>query len=217
MASAFYRELEGGDIDAARTRFYLPLPDSDPGYAWVFPKRGSVQVGLGRLTHGRSAPLRRLLDGFIDADPELRDRARLRSRGGVIPVRMARRLARPGGVVIGDAAGLVNPITGGGLVYAVASGEMVARAVVTGWRRGEDREQVASRFASAWRWSIHAAWLAALSVPFHLLTNRVRRARPTHFSSFFRLYCVVLPRVTPAARQVTLRMRRASSARGGGA
>ena len=214
MATAYYRELEGGDLEASRIRFFLPLPDSDPGYAWVFPKRSSIQVGLGRLTSTQGPPLRYLLDQFIDAEPELRERNRLRSGGGVIPVQTARRLSLPGGMVIGDAAGLVNPITGGGLVYAVASGEMAARAVVSGWRRGKDRAWVAGRFASAWRWSIHAAWLATLSRPFHLLSNRVRRGRPTHFNTFFRMYCVVLPRLTPAAREITLRMRRIPSLTG---
>lgn len=211
-ASAFYRELEADAGGTDEAEFLLDLPPDDPGYYWVFPKHGFVQVGVGRLHGLPKRPLRELVDQLIGSDPRLRDGARLRSRGGAIPFGLARRFARPGAMVVGDAAGLVNPITGGGLLYAVASAEMAAEAVIRADHGGWDAAATARWYQARVRRSVHYWWLRVLAHPFRFYHRRLEADRVTHFRSIFMVYARILPRLTPAARSITLRMADAAPA-----
>jgi len=207
IASAMYRELRTDETRSHGIDFVLDLADEDPGYFWVFPKRGIVQVGVGRFHGERREPLRHLLDRFIEERPELRALPRVRSRGGAIPLAAARRLGRPGGLVVGDAAGLVNPITGGGLAYAVASAEIAARAIVENAAERRDRRWTAARYQWLMHRSVHHWWLSGLGLVFGRIRRQVTLGGRTDFKSLFWVYAVILPRLTPAARSITLAMR----------
>ena len=207
MASAMYRELVTEDERSHEVDFVLDLEDEDPGYFWVFPKHGLVQVGVGRFHGERREPLRRLLDRFIEDRAELKALECARTRGGGIPFAVARRLGRPGGLVIGDAAGLVNPITGGGLVYAEASAEMAARAIVESAAKGWERGWAAARYRRLMVRSVHYWWLKSLGLVFRRIRRQVALGKRTDFKRLFLFYAFVLPRLTPAASSITLAMR----------
>ena len=110
------------------------------GYAYIFPKRDHVNVGIGYvLSHYRRRDRRARRTscnaGFV---------ARLRDRGVVdgdsvqqnftpflIPV--GGTAARPGRgrvLLAGDAGGFVNGVTAEGIYYAMVSGELAARAIL---------------------------------------------------------------------------------------
>ncbi len=203
--SAFYRELETQEADCSWIAFDLSMAGDDPGYYWIFPKRDALQVGVGRLHYGRREPLRHLLDRFIAHDPELEGRPIISSRGGVIPFKPARAAAAGPVMVVGDAAGLVNPVTGGGLVYAAASGEMAAEAVIAGARRGRSGSWAARVYSRRLTRSIHMLWLRALQIPFSMQLHQLRSGRRPYFLPLFLIYARVLPRLTPLADAVTLR------------
>ena len=101
------------------------------GYSWVFPKKEHLSVGV--LTTRRSTT--RLKELFLQylrqldieptGIPEL--------HGALIPV-----LPRPGALakgrvlLIGDAAGLADPITAEGITHALLSGNCAAKALIAG-------------------------------------------------------------------------------------
>ena len=108
-----------------------------PGYGWVFPLGdGTVNVGVGLLSTARdfkSINTTQLLTEFAAAatqrwelseDPvtELRG-ARLPMGGSVGP------RSGPTYLVVGDAAGAVNPFNGEGIAYALETGLMAAHAL----------------------------------------------------------------------------------------
>jgi flavin-dependent dehydrogenase len=99
----------------------------EPGYAWVFPKREHLSVGVlaaRRGTKGLRAELERHRARYG------LERARLRELSGcVIPVRPRARCSRPGVLLAGDAAGLVDPLTAEGISLALESGRLAGRAV----------------------------------------------------------------------------------------
>jgi flavin-dependent dehydrogenase len=109
-----------------------------PGYGWVFPMSGGgVNVGLG-LAFGsdRSASRRagEQLDDFL-AHLErqgLLSRSELRARtGGWLKMGvLGTTPARNGVLLVGDAAGLVNPLQGEGIAQAMASGRAAADAIL---------------------------------------------------------------------------------------
>ncbi len=123
-------EFEGvGGVDPERLHVFLD-PRLAPGYiAWVVPGVGVTQVGLA----GRIAPR---VDAFVERVSRLFDFSRARvvgRRGGVIPVGgPVKPFARDGVVLVGDAAGLVSPLTGGGIHTALESGRAAGEVIGTG-------------------------------------------------------------------------------------
>jgi geranylgeranyl reductase family protein len=98
------------------------------GYGWIFPKRDHLNIGVfsQRELHGG---LRRALDTFLVA----RGFDGWRTEGPFafpIPVRRPQDALGTGRVLFaGDAAGLVNPVTGEGISSAVLSGRLAAEAI----------------------------------------------------------------------------------------
>ncbi len=104
------------------------VPD---GYAWVFPKAHHLSVGLGVLD-GRGRNLPRLLNDHLET-MGVRPAAGTRRQGHMIPVRPRRGpFAQSRMLLVGDAAGLTDPLTGEGLAYAMQSGRLAAGAILSG-------------------------------------------------------------------------------------
>lgn len=103
------------------------------GYAWLFPKGGEANLGLG-IAASDKARLKPLLEALhAQLGTEGRVGARfLRHTGGAIPVGgitgPVGRLGETPVLLAGDAAGLVNPVTGAGIPAAVLSGRMAGLA-----------------------------------------------------------------------------------------
>ena len=113
-----------------------------PAYAWAFDRGdGLANVGYGELLpgdrDGKPAPSRRLLLDQLEQLIPGAARGGSDWRGHHLPL-STWRWAQPDGAVLlaGDAAGLVNPMTGEGIYYAVATGlaagRTAARCVVSG-------------------------------------------------------------------------------------
>jgi flavin-dependent dehydrogenase len=99
------------------------------GYGWVFPKGDHVNVGVGGWAsigpHARTL-LRELCDqhGIDAADV-------VDLRGHRLPMRRpATRLARGNALIVGDAAGLVDPVSGDGMYEAFVSSRLAAAAIL---------------------------------------------------------------------------------------
>ena len=119
---------------AAPPTFHCVLdPRLAPGYlAWIVDDGQHAHVGLaGRPTH-LAGPLPHLLRAFAEAFPNLPPpTGAVRRRGGLIPVGgLLHRLACPEGLLVGDAAGAVSPLTAGGLDPCLRLSELAA--AVTG-------------------------------------------------------------------------------------
>ena len=104
-----------------------------PGYiGWAFAGVGATQVGLARRTRPGQRQGRLDLDAFLrkTSGHVVPEGAPMAIRAGMIPCGgLLPRVARPGALLIGDAAGLVSPATAGGIHAALRYGEMAAEAV----------------------------------------------------------------------------------------
>lgn len=100
------------------------------GYVWIFPKDEHLSVGIG--TFGRRAPdLRAMLKAQMESLDVPLDGVRL--RGHPLPIHSSREpLQRGRALLVGDAAGLVDPLLGEGIRHAVDSGRLAAEAIVSG-------------------------------------------------------------------------------------
>ena len=103
----------------------------DHGYAWVFPKREHLSVGLLSTRRGR-ADLRGFLERYLKL-LSVKRIDRVEHHGYVIPSGPRKGPLVLGRVIlVGDAAGLVDPMTAEGITYAVWSGQLAARAIIDG-------------------------------------------------------------------------------------
>ena len=137
--SAVARAVFGRAYDPARIGFALEIeasarPDydwleidlgaADWGYGWVFPKARSLTVGVGGVAV-RNPEMKARLLAYLQRH-EI-DAGALRIKGHHLPAGDFKR--RPGqgpALLAGDAAGLVDPITGEGIAWAVQSGRLAA-------------------------------------------------------------------------------------------
>jgi len=112
------------------------------GYAWIFPKGDRVaNVGIGILAK-ESAWGRRAqdhLDRWIESHPDMfRNASVTEINGSGIPV--SSRVPAPvadGVMLVGDAAQLVNPIHGGGIIIAMRAAMIAARVGGEALRRND--------------------------------------------------------------------------------
>ena len=109
-----------------------------PGYGWLFPGadgQANVGIGIGMGGSRHAAPLRGDLDRFTTL---LRSRGDLRPAAEPGPViggwlRMGGTGAPPAAgnvLLVGDAAGLINPLQGEGIAPAMISARLAAEAVL---------------------------------------------------------------------------------------
>jgi len=153
------------------------------GYAYVFPKRDHVNVGVGYvLDHFRreiDAPPYELQRGFVE---------HLKRRGVVegnsvednftpflIPVGGPLRTPGRGGVLLaGDAGGFVNGVTAEGIYYAMVSGDLAARAVIDTAPNAEST--LAARYTRACDAEIGAELRDSVRIQRYLFADRRRIA-----------------------------------------
>jgi len=140
-------------IEDPHIMLWTPTPGKGfPGYGWVFPAgNGHVNVGLGvgvLADRGAARRATRDLDDFLQHA----------ARVGTLENRTPRRPSdeRPLGawlkmgltgttptgervLLVGDAAGLVNPLQGEGIAQAMATGRAAAEAILCGIDQSADR------------------------------------------------------------------------------
>lgn len=119
-----------------------------PGYGWVFPlPDGTVNVGLGLLNtskHFRTVDYKGLLRDWVAGLPpewEMTPETQVgKTRGGSLPMGFNRApVARPGLLLAGDAAGVVNPFNGEGIAYAMETAAMAAEIADLALDTGDPR------------------------------------------------------------------------------
>ena len=102
------------------------------GYIWVFPRAGHLSVGICGKSESAHC-LRARLERYMDEKGIARQSAKF--YGHMLPALEYRgwrnnRVAGNGWIAVGDAGGLVDPITGEGLYYAVRSGDLASQVVL---------------------------------------------------------------------------------------
>jgi flavin-dependent dehydrogenase len=117
-------------------------PRVAPGYlGWVIDDGEHAHVGVAGHPQAMRVGIRHLLDAFAaDAPGRAAAAGPVERRGGPIPVGgVLRRLASPAGLLVGDAAGAVSPLTAGGLDPCLRLSELAAAVAAEYLRTGDPR------------------------------------------------------------------------------
>jgi geranylgeranyl reductase family protein len=116
----------------------IELTGDPPGYIWSFPRPGHLAIGIcAQADAGINAAALRARTASWIAATGIAAGATLEAYSWPIPSLSARgfdalELAGPRWAVVGDAAGLVDPITREGIFFALASGQWIADALQAG-------------------------------------------------------------------------------------
>jgi geranylgeranyl reductase family protein len=99
---------------------------ADWGYGWSFPKKKTATIGVGGI-NSRNADMKANMAAYVgltDSDETLK------YKGQYLPFGDFKKRPGKGNILLaGDAAGLVDPITGEGIALAMESGDYAARAI----------------------------------------------------------------------------------------
>ncbi len=140
MAVALEAELEVESSALAERRgvLHLDFGALPWGYAWIFPKAEHLSVGIGALMRKRKAPdLRQELDRYVRSESSLANSKPMHLQGHRIPLGgRAAKLDAPRALVVGDAAGVVDPFTAEGIYYAIRSGQIAAEQLASALLHG---------------------------------------------------------------------------------
>ncbi|WP_419663077.1 geranylgeranyl reductase [Desulfosarcina variabilis str. Montpellier] len=99
------------------------------GYGWVFPKKESVTIGVGGLLKANKN-IKSLFKNFLFMLTK-KNNIEANIKGHYLPFGKYKK--RPGfgrTLLVGDAAGLVDPITGEGIAFARLSGKLAADSII---------------------------------------------------------------------------------------
>jgi electron-transferring-flavoprotein dehydrogenase len=107
-------------------------PTAELGYLWYFPRSPTeINVGLGFQMNKDPMELVEVLREDVADRPEFAGATVTDKLGAALPTRRPYDSATaPGYLAVGDAAGLVNPTTGGGIVAAAKSGYYAAQTAM---------------------------------------------------------------------------------------
>ena len=117
-----------------KTRFDFDVVKS--GYGWVFPKGDHLSIGLGIFqslnSHKNTASLPKLLNDYLDfLGITEKDIVSIKKKGFVIPTNyLTEGVSKERVLLVGDAAGLADPLTAEGISAAIISGKIAAEAII---------------------------------------------------------------------------------------
>ncbi|HYT42279.1 MAG TPA: NAD(P)/FAD-dependent oxidoreductase, partial [Methylomirabilota bacterium] len=98
------------------------------GYGWIFPKQDHISIGVGG-PQKFFKQIREYNSVYLSKN-NLSEYPKIKFSGHALPLRKRfAPLAKGRSLLVGDAAGLLEPFTGEGIGYAVRSGQLAAFAV----------------------------------------------------------------------------------------
>ncbi len=135
-----------------------------PGYVWVFPV-GETRANVGIMTdrsvrerYGKT--IREVFEEVLATNPDVRrilDGARPEDEihGAPLPLGSlpGPRIA-DGVMLVGDAGAFINPVTGGGIYFAILTAREAARIGSRAVRDGDTRKPALAEYENWWRKSI---------------------------------------------------------------
>ncbi|MCX6650500.1 MAG: NAD(P)/FAD-dependent oxidoreductase [Methanomassiliicoccales archaeon] len=133
------------------------------GYAWIIPKKGAANVGLGVARRFSKDTINNYFESFLEVKGLKADKP----EGKLIPMSMpAKRTVAGQAITVGDAAGQVMAVNGGGIPIARMAGRVAGRAVAENVLKGTSLE----KYEEEWRRQIfkqlrtaaHTKFLAGL-------------------------------------------------------
>lgn len=145
--------MTGIDIDAQMTSFYLGNDVAPAGYVWIFPKGkglANVGIGIGGAKSGAGHRAKDYLDRFVKRKfPDGKCIELI--VGGVSVCKPLTCTVADNMLIVGDAARISDPITGGGIYNAMYTGRLAAETAIGALEMGDTRKAALMPYDTTWR------------------------------------------------------------------
>lgn len=146
--------MTGIDIDAKATQFFTGNEVAPGGYVWIFPKgekTANVGIGIGGDRGGKPG-IRPIdyLNRFVQSHFPNGKTIELIA-GGVSICRPLESTAADGLMIIGDAARVSDPLTGGGIYGALYTGKIAAEVGADALAKGDVSKRALMKYDETWR------------------------------------------------------------------
>lgn len=118
------------------------------GYIWIFPKGNDIaNVGLGILKSHTEKTAKYFLDSFISSNDDLKDAQIVEMNVGGDPVGgLLSQRYDDNVMVVGDAAGFVDPLTGDGIRTAMLSGKYAGMVAAKSVKMGDCSKKILKEY-----------------------------------------------------------------------
>ncbi|MFA5266887.1 MAG: NAD(P)/FAD-dependent oxidoreductase [Methanoregula sp.] len=141
------------DIDEHSTIFYLGNEVAPEGYLWIFPKgkrSANVGIGISGRKSGEGHRAKDYLDNFVKKTfPGGKTIEYI--PGGVSVCRPLGCTVADGLMITGDAARVVDPLTGGGIYNAMYTGRLAAEVAAVCIEKGDLSKNALMKYDKEWR------------------------------------------------------------------
>jgi digeranylgeranylglycerophospholipid reductase len=125
------------------------------GYVWIFPKgNGVANVGIGVMGTKckKGADAKYYLDKFIAEDPRFAKAQCLEIMGGFVSTCPGLDCAVDDNIIlVGDAARIIDPITGGGICHACRTGMYAGKVLSECAKKGDFSKEALMPYEKMWR------------------------------------------------------------------
>ena len=144
---------EGNPLDCFE--FYYDHDITPWGYGWICPRRNTVNVGVlclySKLSLNLMNSLNYMLKGHPLTSEKLKGREVIWLRSALIPLAPARKIFGKRMLVAGDAAGMVDPVNGGGIIQAIHGGKLAGEVCVNALEAEKFSASFLSKYQNLWR------------------------------------------------------------------
>lgn len=152
MLDKYFGELRLGYI---HSKF-----DNLNGYGWVFPKNKHINIGIGELDYNpqqnkNKTNLKNVYYNYISTLKKQKlipEKIKINNiKGGAFPIIPLNKTYSKRVILVGDAAGFVNPVSGEGIYYAMASGQLAAETIQNALESKDASEKFLSKYQKNWK------------------------------------------------------------------
>jgi digeranylgeranylglycerophospholipid reductase len=121
-------EVEWKENSINKYEFYYDNKISPWGYGWLFPRNHTVNIGLGCLNTKVKNNIYENFLYFLNKYPIIENKIKNKNLtwfgSALIPAAPAKKIFGQSMLVVGDAAGMVDPIHGGGIANSIEGGKI---------------------------------------------------------------------------------------------
>jgi len=167
MDTCLQYRMTNVDSDVRYCDFYLGKV-APGGYVWVFPKgEGLANVGIGVQVSQVTSPAdaRTYLDRWIDKHPGYAKGKKIDMVGGGVSISAPlKQTVVDGFMVVGDAARMIDPLTGGGIANGCIAGKICGTVAAEAVHSGDVSKEFLQKYEKGWRArleeKLYRNWLA---------------------------------------------------------
>jgi digeranylgeranylglycerophospholipid reductase len=167
MDTCLQYRMTNVDCDVRYCDFFLGKV-APGGYVWVFPKaQGLANVGIGVQVSQVTSPAdaRTYLDRWIEKHPGYAKGKRIDMVGGGVSISPPlKQTVGDGIMLVGDAARMIDPLTGGGIANGCIAGKICGTVAAEAVHAGDVSKQFFQKYEKGWRArleeKLYRNWLA---------------------------------------------------------